>query len=184
MRPENAVCLVLTVMMLPAFSPLQAEQKLGYIDSQVLWEALPEFKDVRRKLERLKNEYEQEAIEQQSKLKRMEEEFRKQELLMSEAHKAEMKALYEEAYTKAQEFSLQKLGPTGELSRKNNELSAPIFEKINAALAALAKEEGYGFIFDVAVGGAIVFADPERHNLTDKLLARLEELKEEQEQQK
>ena len=51
-------------------------------------------------------------MDQQSKLKRIEEEFRKQELLMSEARKAEMKARYEEAYTKA-EFSLQKLGPRG-----------------------------------------------------------------------
>ncbi len=58
---------------------------------------------------------------------------------MSEARKAEMKGLYEDAYIKAQEF-VQKLGPTGELFRKNEELSAPIFDKINVGF-----DFGYGF---------------------------------------
>ena len=34
---------------------------------------------------------------------------------------------------------------------------------------------------DVAGNGVIVYADPERYNLTDKLLAKLEEQREEQE---
>ncbi len=81
-RRRNSVCLALTVMMFSSHSSLQAQQKLGSIDSQVLWENLREFKDVRRRLERLRSRYEREAIDQQSKLRRMVEEFRKQELLM------------------------------------------------------------------------------------------------------
>ena len=34
-------------------APVRGDQKLGYIDSEVLREKLPEFKDVQRKLERL-----------------------------------------------------------------------------------------------------------------------------------
>ena len=170
----------LTGLVFAALSPLDAAQKLGYIDSQVLREKLPEFKDVQRKLERLEQQYTQEATDRQSKLLRMQEEFRKQELLMSEARKVEMQEQFDDSVRKSQEFAQQKLGPNGELFRKNIELSSPIFEKINGALEVMAQEEGYDFIFDVAVGGAIVFADPARFNLTEKLLEKLEELKQEQ----
>lgn len=165
-------------------APVRGDQKLGYIDSEVLREKLPEFKDVQRKLERLEQQYTQEATDRQSKLLRMQEDFRKQELLMSEARKLEMQEQFDDSVRQLQEFTQQKLGPNGELFRKNLELSSPIFDKINSALEVLAKDEGYDFIFDVAAGGAIVYADPERYNLTDELLKKLEELKEEQEKGK
>ncbi len=103
---------------------------------------------------------------------------------MSEARKVEMQEQFDDSVRQLQEFTQQKLGPNGELFRKNLELSSPIFDKINGALEVLAKEEGYDFIFDVAAGGAIVYADPARFNLTEKLLEKLEELKEEQEKAK
>ena len=75
------------------------------------------------------------------------------------------------------------MGPDGELFRKNIELSQPIFEQINTALEGLAEKDGFDFIFDVAGNGAIVYADPDRYNLTEKLLTALEEAREEKEKQ-
>ncbi len=152
-----------------------AELKIGYIDSEVLREKMPEFRDTQRTLERLKSQYEQEASDRQSKLVRLQEDFRKQELLMSEAKKAEMQVQFEESVRKLDEFANGKFGNSGELFRRNVELAEPIFKKVNAALAELAEEEGYDFIFDVAGGGTIVYADPERYNLTEDLLKKLEE---------
>ena len=185
MMRRTTVTVAMTGLMLCALSStVNAEQKLGYIDSQVLREKLPEFKDVQRKLERLEQQYTQEATDRQSKLLKMQEDFRKQELLMSEARKAEMQEQFDDSVRQLQEFTQQKLGPNGELFRKNMELSSPIFDKINSALEVLAREEYYDFIFDVAAGGAIVYADPDKFNLTDKLIEKLEELKEEQEKAK
>ena len=158
-----------------------AAQKIAYIDSEVLRERLPEFKDVQRKLERLQQQYEQEAQDRQSKLLKIQEDFRKQELLMSEAKKVEMQAQFEDRMRELQEFTQSKFGPQGELFQQNVELSAPIFEKVNAALEIMAKEDGYDFIFDVALNGAIVYADPDKFNLTAKLLEKLEEAREKQE---
>ena len=163
--------------------PAAAEIKIGYIDSEVLREKLPEFKTVQRTLERLEQQYTQEANERQSRLVKLQEDFRRQELLMSEAKKAEMQAQFEESVQQLQAFTQEKLGPNGELFRKNVELSTPIFEQVNAALAQIAEEEGYDFIFDVAGNGTIVYADPERYNLTEKLLSKLEEMREERQPQ-
>ena len=163
-------------------SPAQAEVKLGYIDSEVLRERLPEFKQIQRELERLKQDYEQQAVDRQSKLVKLQDDFQKQELLMSEVRKAEMQASFEKQVQELQQFTQEKLGPNGELFRKNIELSQPIFEQINTALEAIAEKNGYDFIFDVAGNGAIVYADPDRFNLTEKLLTGLEEAREEREQ--
>jgi len=162
-------------------SAAAADIKIGYIDSEVLREKMPEFKDIQRKIERLDQQYTQEASDRQSKLLKLQEDFRKQELLMSEAKKAEMQAQFDESMRKLQEFTQAKFGPNGELFRQNVELSQPVFEKVNAALAELAEEQGYDFIFDVAGGGTIVYADPERYNLTEDLLKKLEKAREEQE---
>ena len=175
--------MALAVALLTAASPALAELKVGYIDSEVLREKMPEFKKVQRNLERLEQQYMQEANERQSRLVKLQQDFRRQELLMSEAKKAEMQAQFEESVQQLQQFTQEKLGPNGELFRKNVELSAPIFEQVNAALAELAEQDGFDFIFDVAGNGVIVYADPERYNLTEKLLTKLEELREEQQPQ-
>ena len=171
---------LLAAGLLLAVQPSSAEIKIGYIDSEILRERMPEFKDIQRQLDRLTQTYEQEAIDRRSKLLKMEEDFRKQELLMSEARKAEIRAEFDQAMQDLQQYTQEKLGnPGGEVWQKNIELSAPIFERVNEALKRLAVDEGYDFILDSAAGG-IVYADPERYNLTEKLLTLLEEEREEE----
>ena len=179
MREVRSLAVALACLLFS--SAVGAELKLAYIDSEVLRQELPEFKSVERQVQRLMQQFEQEATERQSKLLRLQEDFRKQELLMSEARKAEMQVQFEESQRQLQEFVQQKFGPNGELFRKNVELSSPILERINAAIESIAKEDGYDFIFDVANSGAIVYVDPDGYNVTTKLLEFLEKEREEQE---
>ena len=136
---------------------------------------------MQRQLDRLRQQFEQEAIDRESKLRKLQEDFRKQELLMSDARKAEMQSQFDQNTMELQQFTQAKFGPDGELFRKNLELADPIFQMINSAIAEIAKEEGYDFIFDTATSGAIAYADPERYNLTDELLEKLEKQREEKE---
>ena len=153
-----------------------ADVRMGYIDSEVLKEQLPELRQVRRQLEQLQQEYERDMADRESKLLKYQEDFRKQELLMSEKRKTEMQAQFEQKMRELQDFGQQKFGPEGELMKKNVSLSEPIFERINTALKAIAEEEGYDFIFDVAGSASIVYAK-EKHNLTEQLIERLQEEK-------
>ncbi len=178
-RFRSLPALLVAGLLLPVL-PSSAEIKIGYIDSEILRERMEEFKDIQRQLDRLTQGYQQEAMDRESRLVKMREDFRKQELLMSDARKAEMAAEFEQAVQDLQQFTQQKLGPDGEVFQKNIELSAPIFERVNEALKKLAEEEGFDFIFDVAGGGGIVYADPDRYNLTEKLLALLAEEREEE----
>ena len=178
-RFRGLPALLVAGLLLPVL-PSSAEIKIGYIDSEILRERMPEFKDIQRQIDRLAQGYQQEAMDRESRLVKMLEDFRKQELLMSEARKAELAAEFEQAKQDLQQFTQQKLGPDGEVFQKNIELSRPIFERVNEALKKLAEEEGFDFIFDSAAGGGIVYADPDRYNLTEKLLALLAEEREEE----
>jgi outer membrane protein len=159
-----------------------AQLKVGYIDSEVLKERLPEILDVQRTLEQLSQDYENQAKDREAKLLKLEEDFRRQELLLSEAKKAELQAEFETKVQQLRQFTQEKFGPEGELMRKNIELSEPIFKKINDAIQGMAEEEGYDFIFDAAApSSGLVFAK-EAYDLTEQLLELMEKEKEEAEE--
>ncbi len=157
-----------------------AQLKIGYIDSEVLKERLPEFRDVQRTLEQLSQDYENQAKDREAKLLKLQEDFRRQELLLSEAKKAELQAEFETKMQQLQQFTQEKFGPEGELMRKNIELSEPIFKKINDAIQSMAEEKGYDFIFDAAApSSGLVFAK-EEYDLTEHLLELMEKEEEEE----
>ncbi len=149
-----------------------AQPRIGYIDSQVLTQQLPAFQDIQQQLESLRQSFQQEAIDRESKLRAMQETFTKQELLMSEVRKAQVQQEMETQYMQLQQYTQEKLGPEGELARRHLELSSPIYTHLNDVLKMIADEDSYDLILDAAAGGVIVFADPQ-YDLTDKLLARL-----------
>lgn len=158
-----------------------AQLKVGYIDSEVLKERLPEILDVQRTLEQLQQDYERESMDRRTKLKKIEDDFQRQELLMSEARKAEMRAEFEAKVQQLQQFTQEKFGPEGELTRKQIELLEPIFKKVNDAIRDMAEEGKYDFIFDSPSAGLLLFAKPE-YDLTEQLIERMEKEKEEGEQ--
>ena len=159
-----------------------AQPKIGYIDSEVLKERLPEFRDAQRTLDQLRQDYENQAKDREAKLLRLQEDFQRQELLLSEAKKAELQAEFETKGQQLQQFIQEKFGPEGELMRKNVELSEPIFKKINDAIQGMAEEKSYDFIFDAAApSSGLVFAK-EEYDLTESLLELMEKEKEEGEE--
>lgn len=148
-----------------------AQMKIGFINSDQLKEQLPEIKAAQQQLELLQQQRAQEDEERQAKLAQMEDNFRKQEMLLSEARKAELRAEYEAEGQRLLEF---RQNTQEEIMKKNFDLHNPIFERINAAIKALAEAEGYDFVLDAgSAGGAVVYAN-EQYDLTDKLLARLQ----------
>ena len=159
--------------------PAEADVKIGYIDSEVLRERMPEFKQIQRELERLEQDFQQQAMDRQSKLVKLQEDFRRQEMLMSEARKTELQAEFEGKVQQLQQFTQEKFGPEGELMRKNIELSEPIFKKINDKIQGMAEEGGYDFIFDAAApSSGLVFAE-EKYDITEQLLELMQKDEEE-----
>ncbi|MXW81487.1 MAG: OmpH family outer membrane protein, partial [Gemmatimonadetes bacterium] len=133
-------------------------------------------------LDQLRQDYENQAKDREAKLLKLQEDFRRQELLLSEAKKAELQVEFETKMQQLNQFTQEKFGPEGELMRKNIELSEPIFKKINDAIQGMAEEKGYDFIFDAAApSSGLVFAK-EEYDITEQLLELMEKEKEEEQE--
>ncbi len=169
MKRTAQYLLIAALALLPGAA--QGQMKIGFINSDQLKEQLPEIKAAQQQLEILQQQRAQEGEERQAKLAQMEENYRKQEMLLSEARKAEMRSEYEAEMQRLQEFGQS---TQEELMKKNFDLHNPIFERINAAIKAVAEAEGFDYVLDAgSAGGAVVYAN-DAYDLTDKLLARLQ----------
>ena len=73
---------------------------------------------------------------------------------------------------KALDFQNQKLGQNGEAQQLRDKKLAPIRDKILKAIEAVAKEEGFSFVFDKANDILLLYADS-KYDLTYKVLDRL-----------
>ena len=77
----------------------------------------------------------------------------------------------QEILQKQQEYQNRMGEIEAEAARRQQELVAPIMERINAIIQDIRREGSYTFIFDVSAGGLI--AADEAFDLTDEVIQRL-----------
>lgn len=148
-----------------------AQMKIRYIDSQKILDSYPEFQETQKKLDELRKTYETEFTQMQQNAQKLYEEIQNQSLLLSPEKKAEKESELQNLATQLERYQYEKLGPQGELYRKNKELTDPIVNKINQVIRKVGEQEGYDYILD-AVGGVVLFAKPD-YDITDKVLEEL-----------
>jgi len=142
-------------------STTQAQQKIGHVNVEEIFQLTPEFKAAQEQLKTL-------GETKQKELEGMYTEFQKKETAAneklrnrSEANKdqidAEVNALGQELQqmqTRIQE--VQKVARE-EFEKKQQELMAPIQTKVMNAINTVAKEKGYAYVLDIAAGGVVYF---------------------------
>ena len=127
----------------------QGTLKFGHINSTQLLGTMPETKNADTTLQKfgssLENQLKTMSGEYQAKI----QDFKAKESSMAEPiHDAKMKEISDleqriQAFQESAQTSMQK---------KKEELYAPIIKKAEDAIAAIAKEKSYSYIFDTSVG--------------------------------
>lgn len=160
---------VLVALMISLGGASFAQQlKLGYINSLELLSLMPEVQPADAALEKyaksLDDLYSGMLTEYQKKLTDFDQNSSKwtpdnQELKIKELQDLEKRI---------QDFQESS---TDKLNKKREDLYAPILEKADKAIKAVATEGGYTYIFDASTG-SLLFAK-ESENLIDKVKAKL-----------
>ncbi|MBS3915370.1 MAG: OmpH family outer membrane protein [Bacteroidetes bacterium] len=152
-------------------APLSA-QKLGYVDSDLILNKMPEYKSAQKQLDDQAAEWQSKADQMQAEVDQLYKDYRAEEVLLTK----EQKTAKEEAIVNKEnelfKFREDKFGQTGELFKKREELIKPIQDKVFEAVQKVAKTEGLSFIFDKAGGVLMLYADPKY----DKTFEVMEEL--------
>jgi outer membrane protein len=149
-----------------------AQQKIGYIDSQLIIDQLPDAQDAKRRLEILSSEWQGEIKRKKDKLDKLFKEYQAKEILYTDELKAqkqkELVAFEQDVAT----YQNQKFGPNGEYFQQQTALMKPIQDRIFTAMKQVAITNKYDFVFDKS-GEVLLLYSNEEYDLTAAVLEKL-----------
>ncbi len=135
----------ITVTALVTASQVNAQTKIGYISTQELVSIMPETAKADSNLQQYRTALIQNAQEKQSSLETAIEKFNKDSATMSvsvkDVKRGELQKMLNDLQAEDQRIQQQ-------LQQRQQELIAPINRKAFDAVQAVAKENGYSFIFE------------------------------------
>lgn len=143
-------------------------QKLGYVDLQEVMVAMPEYKKANTDMEKYQKQLEDDLGKLQAEFKTKYEDYEKNGSTltptMREFKEKELRQLQE----RIQEFQQS---AQEESRKKEADLLKPIVEKAKNAIAQVAKEVGYTYVFDSNSAGMLY--KPEGDNITASVKKKL-----------
>lgn len=144
--------------------------KAAYVDSEKILSELPEAQKASQELNALMKGWQDSVAAMQADFQKQVEEYQKQSSVMAAAKKDAEEKRLNDLNIKWREFYAQKLDPQkGEAAQEREKRLAPIREKVLRAIEAVAKEDGFTFVFDRA---NVLYADA-KVDLTYKVIDRL-----------
>lgn len=132
-------------------------QKFGYINSQLLIQQIPQVKEANAELETIKKQYEKQG---QDKVAAFQAKYQALERKQGQGEISPKQLEVEAQALKQEELEIAKFQQDiqQKIYDKSEVLLKPIRDKIQAAIDAVAKENGYTYIFDQSMG-IILYAD-------------------------
>ncbi|MDX1590433.1 MAG: OmpH family outer membrane protein [Balneolaceae bacterium] len=155
-----------------AESALAQNQKIGFIDSDVILQRMPEYSGIEQRLSMLSDTWDLEIAELERELEELETEFEAREILFTDEIREQR---LEEINQKRMELDRtieQKFGPEGEYFTRQKELLEPIQRQIFEALTLVANREQFDFVFDRSQDTRFLFVR-QQWNLTEEVMLEL-----------
>ncbi|CUT05525.1 OmpH family outer membrane protein [Candidatus Chrysopegis kryptomonas] len=150
----------------------QATIRIGYVDSQVILQQLPEAQRIQKELDNLLQKYQNELDQMTKTYQSKVEEYQKKEAMLNQQAKEQMQREILELEQKIYEYRAQKLGPQGEFEMEREKRLKPLRDKIIDAIEDVAREEKLNFVFDKAGDVILLYAD-KQFDITYKVLDKL-----------
>jgi len=171
-RSVTFVSLALLLWASIGATSVQAQQKIGYIDSQYILERLPEYETVQQKLDQVEQQWRTEIQDARDRVEDLRQEYQARELLYTDEEKQEQKEAITEARRQVESLRQRFFGPNGELFTRQRELMRPIQERILVAVEEVATGEGYDYVLDQSGDVLFMFAR-DQYDLSDRVLREL-----------
>ena len=147
-------------------------QKIVYVDSEYIMENIPEYGDAQEELNSLSSKWQNEVKAVYDKVSEMYNKYQTEMLLLSEDQKRAREQAIIDKEQEAKNLQMQYFGAEGQLYQKRNELVQPIQEKVYTAMKEVAQSKNYAFIFDLASGTSVLYAN-EKNDVSDEVLDQL-----------
>ncbi len=161
--------LIAIMMLLPMAS---FAQKFGHVDINNITQTLPELSKVNGELEALSKQIQNELQAMEEEIKRKADEYEKAKPTMNATQQQETEAGLNDLYQKYQQAVQDH---QAEFNKKQQEMMAPIQEKIYKAIENVGKAGGYVYILQV--GTLPYISDTLSKDVTSEVKAELNKMK-------
>jgi outer membrane protein len=175
MRIRCAVLLLSLTVSFPTLAqtaPSERQQKIGHADWEYIFKRLPQYKQIEIELKSFESQL-------QSQLKLKNEELERKYKAFQGLPENTPEAIRQD---KASELSylqgnLEKFQQEAQVSmqKKQNELVAPIFDRVGKAIEEVAIENGFAYIINpqTGTGGDVLLYVNQKYNISDLVLSKL-----------
>ncbi len=173
MKPLRNFFIVLFVLLIPL--AVMAQIQVGFVQSDRIRAEYEEFKEAESELQLEFRKVQFEFQTMAERLDSLKQAFETQRLMSSPDRRREKEneiALLEQ---QVKDFQAQKVGPEGELYRKQLQLETQIIQKVQRSVNKVAIDKGYDYILDSV---SLLYGKP-THNLTDDVLYELRQITDE-----
>ncbi len=146
----------------------QAPVRIGYINTQKLLQDAPGTQEVQQRIRTELQPFEQQLRALEDSLRTLQQQFGQEPAGLTEQARTQRQQQFQ---TQAQALQQRAAQVQQTAAQKQNELLAPVMQRIEEAISAVRQEGGFAMLFDAATD-AIVSADTTL-DMTDRVLARL-----------
>jgi outer membrane protein len=149
---------LLTLLLVTGCFAGLAAQKMGYVNKQEIFTALPEYKQASSDIEVMNAMFQKKGEEM---VKDLQAKYQVLQQKQSSGELAPVELEKQAAALKEEEAKLQEFDKSSQqkIYEKSQELLKPIEEKFNKAIKDVAAENGFTYIFESGAG-LVLYADP------------------------
>jgi len=147
---------------LPISLMAQQETKLGHVNIQEIFAQMPEQATIQKTLETQSKDLESEALKLTEELTSKAKDFENKQNTMTEAIKQMRQA---ELQDLNQRYNTFKQNANTDLEKKQQELQAPLLERINKAISEVAAEGKYLYVFNY-LPQVFIYQAPDANDIT------------------
>lgn len=151
----------------------QQKIKVGYMNPQEVLNQIPERSDIEKELNALVEEKRTELSNRTSEFQQAIADYQQNSASMSEA---ERKKREEELATREEELMEFQQGIQQEIQQRRSELMAPIYNRMDEAIASVAEGMDLDFVLNEATGFGetiIFYSSDQKLNITEEVLNRM-----------
>lgn len=145
---KNLKTLLILAVITLGFNQVQAQSKVAHINMQELVKAMPETKQMNDELARLEKTY---VDDISSESKALEAKYKKYQAEAASQSNEENEKRNLEIEQGKRKLAMSQQVAQQELSKKSNEMIAPIVKKANDAINAVAKAQGFDYVIDASM---------------------------------
>jgi outer membrane protein len=149
-----------------------AQLKIGYVDSNTIFDKLPDAQDARQKLDSYIRDWKSELAKMQSELAAKKDDFERRKLIMTDQTKKDMEADIQKLENNINDYRDKKFGTHGELFQKQDELMKPIQNKVFSVIKEIAQEQDLDFVFDRSSDVTLLYAK-DKYDITPLVIDKL-----------